>query len=87
MSFLSTALPPRAVARVLAALVRRVMSGSSSGSAYCILFGGPVSVSVGDACLCTINDAPGGVSIDWASDSAEAQSFLLPLLDAALSAA
>lgn len=84
---LRTSMPARAVARVLAAIVRRVMSGSSSGSAYCILFGGPVSVSIGDACLCTLRDVPGGVSIDWASDSAEAQSFLLPLLDAALSAA
>lgn len=86
MSFLSTALPPAAIARVLAALVRSVMAGSSSGPVYCIIFGGPVSVSIGDACLCTMADAEGGVSIEWAPDSSEAQSFLMPLLDAAIGA-
>lgn len=81
-----TSLSARAVARVLASIVRRVLAGSSSGPVYCILFGGPVSVSIGDACLCTVSDADGGVSIEWAPDSSEAQSFLLPLLDAALGA-
>lgn len=83
---LRTSMPARAVARVLAAIVRRVMAGSDSGPAFAVLFGAAASVSVGNTCLCTISDAPGGVSIDWASDSAEAQSFLMPLLDAALSA-
>ena len=83
---LRTSLSARAVARVLASIVRRVMAGSSSGPVYCIFFGGPVSVSIGDACLCTLSDADGGVAFDWAPDSAEAQSFLLPLLDAALCA-
>ncbi|MBR2697100.1 MAG: hypothetical protein IKE76_00775 [Clostridia bacterium] len=83
---LRTSLPARAVARVLASIVRRVMAGSSSGPVFAVVFGGPVSVSIGDACLCTVADADGGVSIDWAPDSGEAQSFLLPLLDAALGA-
>ena len=83
---LRTSLSSRAVARILASIVRRVMAGSSSGPVFCILFGGPVSVSIGDACLCTLSDADGGVSIDWAPDSGEAQSFLMPLLDAAIGA-
>ncbi len=83
---LRTSMSARAIARVLASLVRRVLAGSSSGPVYCILFGGPVSVSIGDVCLCTLSDADGGVSIDWAPDSGEAQSFLMPLLDAALGA-
>ena len=83
---LRTSLPARAVARVLASIVRRVLAGSSSGPVYCILFGGPVSVSIGDACLCTMADAEGGVSIDWAPDSGEAQSLLLPMLDATIGA-
>ena len=83
---LRTSLSSRAVARVLASIVRRVMAGSSSGPAFAVLFGAAVSVCVGDACLCTLRDVPGGVDFDWAPDSSEAQSFLLPLLDAALGA-
>ena len=83
---LRTSLPADAVARVLAAIVRRVMAGSASGPVFCILFGGPVSVSIGDACLCTLSDADGGVSIDWAPGSSEARAFLMPLLDAAVGA-
>ena len=73
-------------ASLSARAVARVLAGSSSGPVYCILFGGPVSVSIGDACLCTMEDADGGVSIEWAPDSGEAQSLLLPMLDAALGA-
>ena len=83
---LRTSMSARAIARVLASIVRRVMSGSASGPAFAVLFGEAVSVSVGDACLCTLRDVPGGVAFEWAPDSAEAQSFLLPLLDAALCA-
>lgn len=83
---LRTSLSARVVARVLASIVRRVLAGSSSGPVYCILFGGPVSVSIGDACLCTVSDAEGGVSIDWAPDSSEARALLLPMLDAAIGA-
>ena len=83
---LRTSLSSRAVARVLASIVRRVMAGSSSGPAFAVLFGAAVSVSIGNACLCTLRDVPGGVDFDWAPDSSEAQSFLLPMLDAALGA-
>lgn len=83
---LRTSLSSRAVARILASIVRRVMAGSSSGPAFAVLFGGEVSVCVGDACLCTMSDAEGGVSIDWAPDSSEARALLLPMLDAALGA-
>ena len=83
---LRTSLSSRAVARVLASIVRRVMAGSSSGPAFAVLFGAAASVCVGDACLCTLRDVPGGVAFDWAPDSSEAQSFLLPLLDAAIGA-
>ena len=81
---LRTSLPARAVARVLASIVRRVMAGSASGPAFAVLFGAAVSVCVGDACLCTLHDVPGGVAFEWAPDSAEARAFLLPLLDAAI---
>lgn len=81
-----TSLSARAVARVLASIVRRVMAGSASGPAFAVLFGAAVSVSVGDACICTLRDVPGGVSIDWAPGSSEARAFLLPLLGAALGA-
>lgn len=83
---LRTSLSARAVARILASIVRRVMAGSSSGPAFAVLFGAAVSVSVGNECLCTLHDVPGGVDFDWAPDSSEAQSFLLPLLDAAVGA-
>ena len=79
-----TSLSARAIARVLASIVRRVMAGSSSGPAFAVLFGEDVSVSVGGACLCTLHDVPGGVAFEWAPDSGEARAFLLPLLDAAL---
>lgn len=81
---LRTPLSARAVARVLASIVRRVMAGSASGSAFAVLFGSAIAVSVGDACLCTLHDVPGGVAFEWAPDSSEARAFLLPLLDAAL---
>lgn len=83
---LHTALPASAVARILASIVRRVLAGSASGPVFCILFGGAPAVSIGNACLCTLADAEGGVSLDWAPDSAEAQAFLMPLLDAAIGA-
>ena len=83
---LRTSLSARAVARVLASIVRRVMAGSSSGPAFAVLFGEDVSVSVGSACLCTLRDVPGGVAFDWAPDSAEARPLLLPMLGAALGA-
>ena len=81
---LRTSLSARAVARILASLVRRAMAGSASGPAFAVLFGAAVSVSVGDACLCTLHDVPGGVAFEWAPDSAEARVFLMPLLDAVL---
>ncbi len=83
---LRTSLSARAVARILASIVRRVMSGSSSGPAFAVLFGAAVSVSVGNACLCTLRDVPGGVDFDWAPDSSEARALLLPMLDAVLGA-
>ena len=83
---LRTSLSSRAVARVLASIVRRVMAGSSSGPAFAVLFGAAVSVSIGNECLCTLRDVPGGVDFDWAPDSSEARALLLPMLDAALGA-
>ena len=83
---LRTSLSARAVARILASIVRRVMDGSASGPAFAVLFGAAVSVSVGNACLCTLRDVPGGVDFDWAPGASEARAFLLPLLDAALGA-
>lgn len=83
---LRTSLSSRAVARILASIVRRVMAGSSSGPAFAVLFGAAVSVSIGNECLCTLSDVEGGVSIEWAPDSSEARAFLLPMLDAAISA-
>lgn len=83
---LRTSLSARAIARVLASIVRRVLAGSSSGPAFAVLFGAAVSVSIGDACLCTLRDVPGGVAFDWAPDSSEARALLLPMLDAAVGA-
>lgn len=83
---LRTSLSARAVARVLASIVRRVMAGSASGPAFAVLFGAAVSVSIGNACLCTLRDVPGGVDFDWAPHSDEARALLLPMLDAALGA-
>ena len=81
-----TSMPARAVARILASIVRRVMAGSSSGPAFAVLFGAAVSVSVGNECLCTLHDVPGGVDFDWAPGSSEARALLLPMLDAAVGA-
>ena len=83
---LRTSLSARAVARILASIVRRVMAGSSAGPAFAVLFGAAVSVSVGNACLCTLHDVPGGVAFEWAPDSSEARALLLPMLDAAIGA-
>lgn len=83
---LNTSLSPRAVARILASIVRRVLAGSASGPAFAVLFGGAASVCIGNACLCTLRDVPGGVAFEWAPDSGEARAFLLPMLDAALGA-
>ena len=83
---LRTSLSARAIARVLASIVRRVLAGSSSGPAFAVLFGAAVSVCIGNACLCTLHDVPGGVAFDWAPDASEARAFLLPMLDAALCA-
>lgn len=83
---LRTSLSSRAVARILASIVRRVLAGSASGPAFAVLFGAAVSVCVGDACLCTLRDVPGGVDFEWAPDSSEARAFLLPMLDAAIGA-
>ena len=79
-----TSMSARAVARVLASIVRRVMTGSASGPAFAVLFGEDVSVCIGNACLCTLRDVPGGVAFDWAPDASEARAFLLPMLGAAL---
>ena len=81
-----TSLSSRAVARVLASIVRRVLAGSSSGSAFAVIFGAAASVCIGNACLCTVSDAEGGVAIEWAPDSAEVRALLSPLLGAALDA-
>ena len=83
---LRTSLSARAVARVLASIVRRVMAGSASGPAFAVLFGAAVSVSIGNACLCTLHDVPGGFDFEWAPDSSEARALLLPMLDAVLGA-
>ena len=81
-----TSLSARAIARVLAGILARVMAGSSSGRIASFPFGSAVAVVVGDACLCTVSDADGGVDVEWAPDSSEARALLLPLLDAALGA-
>lgn len=83
---LRTSLSSRAVARILASIVRRVMAGSASGPAFAVLFGEASSVCIGGACLCTLSDVPGGVAFEWAPHSCEARALLLPLLDAALGA-
>lgn len=83
---LRTSLSARAVARILASIVRRVMAGSSSGPAFAVLFGEAPSVCIGRHCLCTVSDAEGGVAIEWAPDSAEVRALLSPLLGAALDA-
>ena len=81
-----TSLSARAIARVLAGILARVMAGSASGRVASFPFGNAVAVVVGDACLCTVSDADGGVAVDWAPHSDEARSMLLPLLAAAIGA-
>lgn len=84
---LNTSLPPAAVARVLAAIVRRVMADSPlSRSVGAVLFGAPCGVAIGGVRLCTIGAAEGGVSIEWAPGSDGSRALLMPLLGAALGA-
>ena len=83
---LRTYLSVASVARLLADIIARVVSCSVSGPVMTVPFGDAVAVSVGDACLATVYPADGGVSVEWAPDSSEARSLLLPLLDAALGA-
>lgn len=71
---------------MLAGILARAMAGSASGRVASFPFGDAVAVVVGDACLCTVADAEGGVDLEWAPHSDEARSMLLPLLDAALGA-
>ena len=80
-----TSLSPFAAARMLAAIVSRVLSGSASGPVMTVPFGSAVAVSVGDACLCTITPAEDGVDFEWAPDSSEARALLVPLLAALIS--
>lgn len=80
-----TSLSPRAAALALARIVARVLSGSSSGPVRTIPFGSAVSVSIGDACLCTVTPSGDGVDIEWAPHSAEARALLVPLLAAMIS--
>ena len=80
-----TSLTPASAARMLAAMVSRVLSGSSSGPVMTVPFGSAVAVSVGDACLCTITPSDGGVDIEWAPHSSEARALLAPLLAAMIS--
>lgn len=83
---LRTSLSAAASSRVLAALVGRLLSASSSGEVRRVRFGGAYAVAVGDVCLATLSDAEGGVSVEWAPGSAEAQALLVPMLAACLGA-
>lgn len=80
-----TSLAPSAAARMLAAIVSRILSGSASGPVRTVPFGDACAVSVGDACLCTLSPAPDGVDIEWAPHSGEARALLAPLLAAMIS--
>ena len=80
-----TSITPSAAARMLAAIVARILSGSASGPVRTVPFGDACAVSVGDACLCTLSPAPDGVDIEWAPHSAEARALLVPLLAALIS--
>ena len=80
-----TSITPSAAARMLAAIVARILSGSASGPVRTVPFGSAVAVSVGDACLCTLSPAPDGVDIEWAPHSGEARALLVPLLAALIS--
>ena len=82
---MTTSLTPASAARMLAAIVSRVLSGSSSGPVMTVPFGDACAVSVGDACLCTITPSDGGVDFEWAPHSAEARALLAPLLAALIS--
>lgn len=80
-----TSTTPAAAARMLAAIVARILSGSASGQVRTVPFGSAVAVSVGDACLCTLSPAPDGVDFEWAPHSGEARALLVPLLAAMIS--
>ena len=80
-----TSLAPSAAARMLAAMVSRILSGSASGPVVTVPFGSAVAVSVGDVCLCTITPSAEGVDIEWAPHSGEARALLVPLLAALIS--
>jgi len=82
---LRTSMSARAVARVLASIVRRVLAGSSSGPVRCVPFGDACAVSIGDACLCTLSPSAEGVDLEWAPHSGEARALLAPLLAALIS--
>lgn len=82
---LNTSLPADAVARILAALVRRVMADSPlAASVHAVLFGAPCGVAVGGVRLCTVTPSDGGVDLEWAPHSSEARALLLPVLAAML---
>lgn len=83
---LRTSLSAAASSLVLAALVGRLLAASSSGEVRRVRFGGAYAVAVGDACLATLSDAEGGVSVEWAPGSSEAQALLVPMLAACLGA-
>ena len=80
-----TSLAPSAAARMLAAIVSRILSGSASGPVRTVPFGDSCAVSVGDACLCTITPVEDGVDFEWAPHSSEARALLVPLLAALIS--
>ena len=80
-----TSITPSAAARVLAAIVSRILSGSASGPVWTVPFGDSCAVSVGDACLCTITPVEDGVDFEWAPHSGEARALLVPLLAALVS--
>lgn len=82
---MTTSLTPASAARMLAAIVSRVLSGSSSGPVVTVPFGPAVAVSVGDACLCTVTPSAEGVELEWAPHSEEARAMLAPLLAAMIS--
>ena len=80
-----TSLAPSAAARMLAAIVSRVLSGSASGPVMTVPFGAAYAVSIGDHCLCTVSPSEGGIDLEWAPHSGEARALLAPLLAAMIS--
>ena len=82
---MTTSLSPAAAARSLALIVRRLLQSGSSGPVRCVPFGESFAIAVGDACLCTVSPADDGVSLEWAPQSDEARSLLLPLFAAMIS--